>query len=342
MTTGRNKIEISEYSWTLTDDAVAVKGEVACLDTSTGLLAPVSTSTTLLPVGRFAESMTGDGSTKCRVQLPDGVTCLIQSNDSAPNNIAADDVGNTCYMKDGSTVSTLSTGRSAAGVIVDYLSAENKVAVLFGLKVAGATGAGSVFGSVADTAAIKAIGSGSRANGQIVQRLSDGALFRFVAASSVATDVAEELVIIPTSGTGRWIRVPGAFTVRVPIAFGMADGATILTVPTGYVLRLTGLPFWDVTTGWTGGSSSTIGVASTHTGYSTAGDILGGAAGDATAVLGTAGVKAGTIGPKLDTLTEIQAFFLDAGESLTYEEITSAYTAGAGFVCLPVSFSVQG
>lgn len=342
MTTGRNKQEIGEYSWVLTTSAAAVKGEFACLDTATGLLTVVSALTTLLVVGRFAETMTGDGTKKCRVQLPDGVTVLWANNDSAANNVAADDIGNTCYLKDGKTVSTLATSRSAAGIVVDYDSDANRVAVLMGLKITGATGAGSIFGSVADVAALKAIGSASRADGQVVMLRDTGSLFRFVAASTVATDVAEKLVIIPTAGTGRWIRMPGAFTLRIPIAFGMADGDKILTVPAGYVLRLTGAPYWDITTGWTGGSSSTIGIASDHSGYATAGDLLGGASGEATAVIGTTGVKAGTIGPKLDTLTEFQAFFLDALESLTYEEITSAYTAGTGFACFPVSFAPQG
>src|SRR5262249_20556176 len=140
----------------------------------------------------------------------------------------------------------------------------------------------------------------------------------------------------PDAGTGRWVTADKHKVLRIPVAFGMADGATIFTTPAGYALRLTGLPFWDNDVAWTGGTSSAIGIASSVTGYTTAGDILGGASGDVQAGLG-AGVKVGTVGPKLDTEAERQAFIMLAGDTLTYEEITSAFTAGAGFVCVPVA-----
>jgi hypothetical protein len=49
-------------------------------------------------------------------------------------------------------------------------------------------------------------------------------------------------------------------------------------------------------------------------------------------------VKAGTIGAKFDTIAEDHAFYLDALESFRYQEMTSAFTAGAGFFCIPVHF----
>lgn len=345
MTTGRNKIEIGEYSWVLTSSAAAVRGQVACLDTSTGKLTVVSTSTTLLPVGRFAETMTGDGTKKCRVQLPDGVTLTILNNDSAPNDVDATDIGNTCYLKDGSTVSMLSTGRSAAGIVGDYLADENRVAVLMGLKITGATGASGVAGTVADRAALAALAAGSRADGQIVCVLEDGSFWRFAGSSTLSSDgltvAGSNLTIEPTAGAGCWIRCCGDFTMRIPIGVATADAAALSTIPVGFGLRVVGMPFWDVTTGWTGGTNSAIGLSASAI-ASTKGDLLGGVGGELTAVLGTAGLKAGTIGPKFDTLAEIQAFILSAADYLRFDRIASVYTAGAGFVCVPVSFFKVG
>ena len=84
---------------------------------------------------------------------------------------------------------------------------------------------------------------------------------------------------------------------------------------------------WKITTGFAGGSSSAIGVAAT--GHTTAGDILGGAAGDVEATL-TAGTKAGTIGAKMDSDAELHAQILPAATTIRLQRITSAFTAGVG------------
>ena len=60
---------------------------------------------------------------------------------------------------------------------------------------------------------------------------------------------------------------------------------------------------------------------------------IGGASGDVAATL-VAGVKAGTIGAKMDSDAEIHANLFEAGEAFTYEEITSEFTSGSGFVHL--------
>jgi hypothetical protein len=334
----RDTHTIGEYSWILEDDDVAVQGEAAGLDTATGTIRPMGESSTQIAVGFFAESKTGDGVETIRVSLSTEVEAEWLDNDEAPNDADAATIGSEVYAVDGRTVSTLSTGRSKAGRVLDYDADTNKVLVQSGTAVTGPTGASQgVAHTVADRTALKAVAAASRSDGMVVMLLDDGSMWRFDGDHAGATDVAEELILVPAAGDGRWIRADKAFTAKIPIAFGMADGALIWTVPTGFVLRLTGLPFWEVTTGWTGGAASTIGIASTVTGYTVAGDILGGAAGQATAVLGTAGVKPGTVGPLLDSFAEMQAFVMIAGDDLTYEEITSAYTAGAGFVCVPVS-----
>lgn len=336
---GQKRVSYSRYERILKSGDVAVKGERAFFDTSAGyVVAAAAVSTTLIPIGWFDESKTGDGVKKIGVTLDQEVDlCWLDNDDSNP--VLTTDIGSECYVVDGRTVSISSGGstRSKAGRVWDVDTSKG-VLVQAGSAVTGPTGAtGSGPGVAATHTALKAVAAAGRYDGQEICVLSDGSHWLFVAASTVATDVAEELVLIPDAGTGRWIRNDKSFLLKAPIAFGMADGAKILTVPAGYIIKPVGQPFWEVTTGWTGGAASTIGIATDHTGYDTAGDILGGAAGDVAATL-VAGVIPGTIGVKFDTLAEFQAFFLDALESFTYEEITSAFTAGAGFFCCPVMF----
>lgn len=323
----------------LKNGQVAVRGEVAFFDTSSGYeVVAGQTSTTLIGIGYFRESFTGDGTKQILIELFQEVWGHWFSNDDT-NPVLTTDVGSECYWVDGRTVSISSGGstRSKAGRVLEVDSSKG-VLIEGGLGVTGPTGAtGSGPGTSASRTTLKAVPAAGRYDGQLVMVLTDGSLWRFDADHAGDTDVAEELILVPDAGTGRWLRADKAFTAKIPIAFGMDDGELIWTIPAGFVVRLTGLPFWEVTTGWTGGTASTIGIASDVTGYDTAGDILGGAAGQATAVLGTEGIKPGTIGPKLDTPAEVQAFVMVEGDSLTYEEITSAYTAGDGFVCVPVS-----
>lgn len=333
----------------LASGTVAEQGHTACLDTATGLVRPaVNGVTTLLPIGTFAQirekaGITGDGVKKVSVKFPAEVAAVWRDNDTNPNDVQANDLGNTVFLKDGTTVSTDGTNRSAAGRVL-AVSATKGVLVQFGIANTGPTGAagGAITGSgVADRAALKALSAAERYDGKVVLVRSDGSLWRFVAASALTADGADELVIVPNAGTGRWYRADKAVTLKLPVNFSLADGATILTVPTGFVLRLTGLPFWDVTVSWTGGTASTIGVSASNVGYTAAGDILGGVAGDAAAAL-TAGIRPGTIGDKLDTEAERQALVWVGGDTIRYEEITSAFTAGAGFVCVPVSIGLAG
>jgi hypothetical protein len=169
---------------------------------------------------------------------------------------------------------------------------------------------------------------------------SDNALFRFDSSASFTSDTYGMIGVTPGAGSGRWVRADKSFIAKLPIAFGTADAAALLTVPTGFALRLTGMPFWDVTTGFSGGSSSAIGLSASAI-ATTKGDLLGGAAGELAATL-VAGVIPGTIGPKIDTLAEIQALVLKAADYLRFDRITSVYTAGAGFVCVPVALHQVG
>ncbi len=118
--------------------------------------------------------------------------------------------------------------------------------------------------------------------------------------------------------------------LKLAIGFGTADAAVLATVPAGYALTL-GKLWWEVTTSFTGGSSSAIGVSSDDTDYATKGDLLGGATGDVLATLVSTGRvhKGGTIGAKFGSNGIVQ---VAAGKVLRFDRITSAFTAGAGFV----------
>lgn len=327
----------------LANGEVAVRGKVAFGKIGDGLLyADPSTSTVMLPLGYFTEDVTGDGVALTIVDLFREVHADWLVNDTV-NAVAGADVFSEVYAKDGQTVTTLSTSHSKAGRVWD-VSTQFGVLVEAGPAVTGPTGAAvgaSQTAGVADRTALAAIAAASRFNGMLVLDRSDNSLWRFDSASVLTSDENKMLVTAPASGTGAWVRVDKAFTLKLAIGFGTADAAVLLTVPTGYALRLTGMPYWDVVTGFTGGSSSAIGVDASAI-ATTPGDLLGGAAGDVTATLGTAGIKAGTIGPKIDTLAELQAFFLKAADTIKFNRITSQYAAGAGFVCIPVSVEQVG
>lgn len=347
MTTQRSTKAINSYSWILTSGVVAVKGRAACLDTSTGLLTKAQTgSTTLISVGRFAESKTGDGVATCEVELPQEVACVWYKNAASPNDVGATDIGSEVYFYDDQTVTTSSTTASVAGRVLDYDSAANRVLVQVGAAITGPTGAGSIFGSVADRAALAAVAAAVRQDGQTVLVRSDGSLWTFIAAETAsidgATTATSHLVIAPDAGTGRWVRARTSFTMKIAIDKTMTDAAVLCTVPAGYCLKIADDPHWDVVTGWTGGSSSAIGISTSNAAGSTKGDILGGASGDVTATLGTAGIKAGTIGGKMGTVANRRALLLVAADTLRFDRITDAFTAGAGYVEIPVSFHKVG
>lgn len=173
-------------------------------------------------------------------------------------------------------------------------------------------------------------------------RSLSGRLFAWHPTSELDGD--DQLVIIPNDRNsavdtaladdlpGRWLAVPGQVVdLALAVAYTLADGATIYTMPTGSALFLAP-GYWQVTTSWAGGSSSSIGIDSDQTGLSTAGDIHGGSGGDVAATLSATGGNgsgnfiAGTIG------ADIAAGAILLGGSLVrYQEIVSAFTSGEGY-----------
>lgn len=191
----------------------------------------------------------------------------------------------------------------------------------------------AVAASVATVAALKALDdTGELVHGNEITVDADGSRWRFHSTSALTGD--DILVVTPTASAyasaGRWLRCPGRVALACPFTHATADGATLLTIPTGAVFKLESA-HWHITTAMTGGSSSAIGVAST--GATTAGDILGGASGDVAASL-TAGRKVGTIGALMDSDAELHERLYVATNTFTFERVTSAFTAGAGNVVL--------
>jgi hypothetical protein len=136
--------------------------------------------------------------------------------------------------------------------------------------------------------------------------------------------------------------VLGAYKhLKLPIAFGTADATVLFTVPTlpnGCVGLYLAKFWWEVTTSFTGGSASAIGLSSSNAGYSTAGDLLGGATGDVAATLvSTTKYKVGTAGAKISAASP-GLVILVAADTIKFNRITSAFTAGAGFVHIDVAF----
>jgi len=342
----RDTMKISEYAFVLTNGVTATQGERACGDTSTGLVTVAGTSTTLVALGFFAETVVGDGTKTVRVFFETEATAEWMTNDTAGGAIAAANVFSEVYMKDGKTVSITATGRSKGGRVIAYDATANLVLVQGGIAITGPTGAAGLISTVASRTALSAIAAGSRADGMVVMSLDDRSLWEFNATQTGtmdgATSALSNLLITPDAGTGRWIRADKSFDLKIAIDKTMLDAAVLCTVPAGFALRLNGLPFWDVVVGWTGGAASAIGISSANAAASTKGDLLGGAAGDVTATLGTAGVKAGILGGKLDTLAHIQAIALVAADIIRFDRITSAYTAGSGFVHIPVTLAAIG
>jgi hypothetical protein len=128
---------------------------------------------------------------------------------------------------------------------------------------------------------------------------------------------------------GRYIRDDAAVALKLPIGFATADAAPLFRLPSDATQRLLlESLFWEVTAAFTGGSSSAIGVSSSQSPYNTKGDLLGGGSGDVLATL-TTGIKGGTIGADFGSNGII---VLNPGAIIRFDRITSAFTAGAGFV----------
>lgn len=119
-----------------------------------------------------------------------------------------------------------------------------------------------------------------------------------------------------------------SFSLKIPITYALADAAVLFTTPRGQRLLLEQL-FWEITTGFAGGSSSAIGISASVAPHTTKGDLLGGAAGDVAATL-VAGIVRGTLGVSLSATPYL--IVLEPETDVRFDRITSAYTSGAGYL----------
>jgi len=104
--------------------AVAVyQGGAAVIDTSTGYVTKGAASTTLKPIGTFAESVDNSGGSagdkSVNVKLADEVVLYRFVNGSGADEIVATDIGKACYFLDDQTVSIVATSHSIAGIVWD-------------------------------------------------------------------------------------------------------------------------------------------------------------------------------------------------------------------------------
>jgi hypothetical protein len=180
--------------------------------------------------------------------------------------------------------------------------------------------------SVATLTALKALSNPeAMVHGNEVLVDADGSRWSFHATSTLTGN--DILVATPSSSAyasaGRWLRCCGAVDLKLAIGYGTADAAVLLTMPTG-ARMIVRRCYWEVTTDFTGGSSSAIGLSGPSP-HNTKGDLLGGSGGDVAATL-VAGVALGTIGA--DTAAGV---LLKAADTVKFDRVTSAFTAGAGY-----------
>lgn len=110
-----NHKHVNQLRFVLGDTEEAVEGAVACIDRADGMCVPgQDASETLIPVGRFAEDMTGDGVETVLVNLFHSKRLHFMTNDATTPVDVTDTLG-PVYLKDGFTVSGDGTGRSVAG-----------------------------------------------------------------------------------------------------------------------------------------------------------------------------------------------------------------------------------
>lgn len=98
----------------LKNGAVAEAGNVACLDLTDGALVAGAVSLTLLPIGYFETSLTGDGTKTVFVQLFKEINIVPMVN-SSTGPVDDGDVGNLTYLHSSFEVSMTGTGKSIAG-----------------------------------------------------------------------------------------------------------------------------------------------------------------------------------------------------------------------------------
>ncbi len=176
----------------------------------------------------------------------------------------------------------------------------------------------SVFSSASDVEALPL----EALNGTI---LIDETPFIWVP-TSLANDATKQLAIRPTaidaSDPGRFELLSRSAAISMPVTYQTANNATLFTVPAGFRLYVDRL-YYRVTTTFVN-AAGRVGASSSNAAYATAGDLIGGAGGDAAAAL-TQGVRGGTLGTAFGSNGVVE---LVAGDTIKWNVIVPGYTAG--------------
>lgn len=99
----------------LTTGVLAERGKLACIDKATGLITKGAATGTLIPIGVFMTTLTGDGVKAISVQLFYPIAARWWDNDTA-GAFAAADVGDLAYVKDDQTVAK--SGAVSLGLVL--------------------------------------------------------------------------------------------------------------------------------------------------------------------------------------------------------------------------------
>lgn len=115
-----NSKTISRLELPLKNASVAEKGNIACIDTADGSLVPAAVATTLVPIGWFEDSLTGDGTTTIGVKLFQEYACAKFVN-SGTGAVTTAHRFQTTYLHSAFEVSMTATGKSKAGIVIDIV-----------------------------------------------------------------------------------------------------------------------------------------------------------------------------------------------------------------------------
>lgn len=96
-------------------------GSLVCINTATGYGEAGSTATTLKAVG-VATRGGANGAVAGALTIPVETGDFEFTNSTSTDTLTQADVGNLVYIADDDTVAKLSTGRSAAGILVGFTS----------------------------------------------------------------------------------------------------------------------------------------------------------------------------------------------------------------------------
>ena len=187
--------------------------------------------------------------------------------------------------------------------------------------------------SAPSRAAIKLIkpNDARRAHGNEIA-CDDGSRWKYNKDCAITvTATMSEFIMQPDDlpGTGRWLRREGFADLKFAIGFATADATVLATLPTGCTLRSLG-GYWEPTTSFSGGASSAIGLSGPSP-HNSKGDLLGGSGGDVAAALTAGAMRRATVGTD-----QAAGIMLTAGDTIKFDQVVSAFTAGAGYVHLQV------